>query len=86
MQKSLKVFLVCVALWEIAVGLLYGFLLGYAQSIFTAMQTGSTDSYYYASDSTTGTKFAVDSTQFPFPDMVVAIAIILFIVGNFIEI
>lgn len=86
MQKSLKVFLVCVALWEIAVGLLYGFLLGYAQSIFTTMQTGSTDSYYYASDSTAGTKFAVDSTQFPFPNMVVAIAIILLIVGNLIEI
>jgi len=86
MQKSLKVFLVCVALWEIAVGLLYGFLIGYAQSSFTVMETGSTDSYYYSSDSPTGTRFAVDSTQFPFPHMVVAIAIILLIVGNLIEI
>jgi hypothetical protein len=76
------VFLVCVAIWELAVALLYGFLLGYAQSLFTNMQSISTDSYYYASDSTSTITFIINSVQFPFPNMVAAIAITLLIVGN----
>lgn len=86
MQRSLKVFLVCVALWEVAVALLYGFLLGYAQTLFNSMQSISTASYYYTSETTTTTSFIINSAQFPFPNMVVAIAIILLIVGNFIDI
>lgn len=86
MHKSLKVFIACVILWEIAVGLLYGFLLGFVQSTFPFMFTGSTDNYYYTSDAAANVTFKVNSTQLPFPQMVVAVAIILLIVGNFVMI
>lgn len=86
MQKSLKVFLVCAVVWEIAVGLLYGFLIGYSQSSFSSMQSGSSSSYSYASDSNSVSNFTLNSTQFPFPHIVTAIAIIFLIVGNFISI
>lgn len=86
MQKSLKVFVACVTLWEIAVGLLYGFLLGYFQTSFTAMFTGSTNSYYFSTDAGTIKNFTINSTQFPYPHIVISVAIILLIVGNFIDI
>lgn len=83
-KKSTTVFLVFVILWEIAVGLIYGFFLRYNTDAFTSMNTNPYLSIYKLATGPTTTKdVVVDSTQIPFPHIVIAIAIILLIVGNF---
>lgn len=84
-KKSTTVFLVFVILWEIAVGLLYGFFIRYNTDAFTKMDTNPiTLIYKLATSPTTSSDVVVDSTQLPYPYIVVAIAIVLLIVGNFI--
>jgi len=86
-KKSTTIFLVFVILWEIAVGLLYGFFLRYNTPAFESMNKNPFSSVYkLATSPTTSTSVVVDSTQIPYPQIVIAIAIILLIVGSFFQI
>lgn len=67
-------------LWEIAVGLIFGFSLRYNEQNFISMSLSN--SYYpYSATTTSNSLFQVNSTMFPFPMVVVAVAFILLIVG-----
>ena len=46
------------------------------------ISTSANNFYYYASDTTTFTRFTTNSTAYPFPQFVTALAMILLIVGN----
>jgi hypothetical protein len=86
MAKTGTILFVVFALaWEIAVGLLYGFFFRYNETALTNMQN-VTSVYAYASTSGTSTNFQADTTQFPFPLAVVALAIVLLIVGKLLPI
>jgi hypothetical protein len=74
-------FIVFAAAWEIAVGLLYGFFFNYNEPAFL-LQNDVTNVYSYANTSGTNANFQANTTQFPFPLAVVAIAIVLLIVGS----
>lgn len=80
MKKGTLMFIIFAVAWEIAVGLLYGFFFSYNESSLTSME-GANSAYTYASTSGTTTNFMANTTQFPFPLIVVALAIILLIVG-----
>lgn len=84
MRRSMNVFLVCGGIWEIVVGVVYGLFIRYVpQTTVDSMQNSSTSySYYYASNKTSNTTYNINSTASPFPQMVLALAIILLIVGN----
>lgn len=63
--------------------MIYGLFIGYAQSSFTSMSNDPTGNYYYyASDTTNLAKLNINSTTSPFPQFVVALAMILLIVGK----
>ena len=82
MKKGTLMFIIFAVAWEIAVGLLYGFFFTYNESSLTSMESGSSV-YTYASTSGATTNFLANTTQFPFPLIVVALAIILLIVGMY---
>lgn len=50
MNRSTKVFIVSVLLWEIFLGFIYGFLLRYNQAAFTTMNSVNYQ-YYFSDDS-----------------------------------
>lgn len=80
-KRGTIAFIAFAAAWEIAVGLLYGFFFYYNESALSSMES-VTASYAYASTSGASTNFKADTTQFPFPQAVVALAIVLLIVGT----
>ncbi len=81
MNRSTKVFIVSVLLWEIFLGFIYGFLLRYNQAAFTTMNSVNYQ-YYFSDDSSTFKMYQANTTQIPFPMIVIAIAIILLLVGK----
>lgn len=81
MKKSTACFLVFAIIWEIAVGLLYGFFLRYSTNSFKSMASPQV-LYPLPINPTTSVNVQVNSTQFPFPQAVVVIAIFLLIVGT----
>lgn len=81
LPKSTKVFIVCAILWEIAVAIIYGLFIRYDQDTFTSMNSPKLQYQWSTSPYTSATVFA-NSTQLPFPYIVVAIAIALLIVGK----
>lgn len=81
-KKSTTVFIVCALIWEVLVGIIYGLFIRYNQTTFASMQNPSTAYYYPWSTSPTSTSFVLtNTTQLPFPQIVLVIAIILLIVG-----
>ncbi len=83
-NRSTRTFLLFVLLWEIAVGLIYGFFIRYNTDSFAAMAASSPDNIYKLSlTPSSNINIALNSTQYPFPQMVVVIAIVLLIVGRF---
>lgn len=81
-KKSTTTFLIFVILWEIAVGLIYGFFIRYNTTALASMNN-YTYLYKLATSPTTSSNVYIDTTQSPFPQAVVSIAIILLIVGNY---
>lgn len=81
LKKGTIAFIIVAGLWEIAVGIIYGLFFSYDETSFTAMESGSSV-YSFASTSGASTKFLANTTQYPFPLAVIAIAIILLIVGT----
>ena len=85
-KRSTTIFLVFVILWEIAVGLLYGFFLRYNTTALNSMVSNpNLSTYKLALSPTTYTSVIVDSTFIPYPHAVISIAIILLIVGKFLK-
>jgi hypothetical protein len=81
LSKGTIIFIIFALLWEIGVGVLYGLLYGYSESTFLSMESGTTV-FSYNLTSTASTYFKANTTQFPFPLIAVAVAIILLIVGT----
>lgn len=67
-------FIIFALLWEIAVGIIYGFYFGY-QDAHLAVMNVVAGSYPFSS-------LGVLATQHPFPLIVIALALILVIVGK----
>lgn len=64
-----------------AVGALYGFFFSYNESAFVQMDAvSSVFNYNYTLDAKT--VFRTNTSQYPYPQAVVAIAMILIVVGN----
>jgi hypothetical protein len=85
-RKSTTVFIVCALIWEVAVGIIYGLFIRYNQTTFASMQSPSTVYYYPWSTSPTTTSYVqTNTTQLPFPQIVLVIAIILLIVGSYLS-
>ena len=83
MKRTTLCFIIMAVLWEIAVGLIFGFSLRYNEQNFISMSLSN--SYYpYSATTTSNSLFQVNSTMFPFPMVVVAVAFILLIVGNYV--
>lgn len=83
LTKSTRTFIICGILWEITVAILYGLFIRYNQTTFSSMQTPTTPYYYsWSTSPTTTSNVATNTTQMPFPMLVVCIAIILLLVGN----
>ena len=80
-KKGALMFIIFAVVWEVAVGIIYGLFFSYNESAFSSMESITT-AYTYASTSGTSTSFKANTTQFPFPQAVVAIAIVLLIVGT----
>lgn len=80
-KKGTIIFIVFAIAWEIVVGIIYGIFFNYNESAFASMEA-VTAIYSYASTSGASTTFKADTTQFPYPLAIVAIAIILLIVGR----
>jgi hypothetical protein len=83
LTKSTRTFIVCAIIWEIAVAILYGLFIRYNQTSFTSMQSPSIVYYYnWSTSPTTSNTVQTDTTQNPFPMMVVSLAIVLLLVGT----
>ena len=83
LTKSTRTFIICAIIWEIIVGILYGLFIRYNQTTFASMQVPSIIYYYsWATSPTTTNNVSTNTTQMPFPMVVVCIAIILLLVGN----
>lgn len=80
-KKGALMFIIFAVVWEVAVGIIYGLFFSYNETAFSSMESITT-AYSYASTSGTSTLFKANTTQFPFPQAVVAIAIVLLIVGT----
>lgn len=80
-KKGTVIFIIFALGWEIAVGIIYGLFFSYNETALSAMENVTT-AYPYASTTGSITYFQADSTQFPYPLTVVAIAMVLLIVGN----
>lgn len=81
LRKGTALFIIFAFVWEIAVALIYGLFFSYNETAFANMENVST-AYPFAAIAGNINYYQNDSTQFPFPLAVVAIAIILLIVGT----
>lgn len=62
-------------------GIIYGLFIRYNQTAFSSMQTVA-NQYYFADDSTSFRMYTANSSQMPYPMIVVTIAMIFLLVGK----
>lgn len=83
LKKGPLLFVLFAAAWQIMLAVLYALFLGYNESALEEMslsKTYPTFTYNYTQGSST--IFKANTTQFPFPTIVIALAIVLLVVGK----
>ena len=81
MKKDVLFFSIAIFVWETAIAFIYGFDIRYNTTDFATMAT-TTFQYTFADISTSFNYLFLNSTQPPFPYIVIVFAIVLLVVGK----
>ena len=82
MQTSTRIFAIFAIIWEVAVGLLFGFFIRYSPP--STFNTMSSFVFYYnwSLDPQTSQLVTINNTQIPYPFIVVLLFVALLVVGT----
>jgi hypothetical protein len=81
LRSNTRLFIIVVIVWEIAVGLIYGFFLRYNTTGFNSMEA-VTATYQWSLSPTSSATVTADTTLLPYPHVVLLIFVALLIVGT----
>ena len=81
-KTNTTIFIVFALIWEIIVGILFGVFFRYNSTALTTMFTGVGFGYPWSTDPNTTNYVVVNTTQLPYPWIVLVLAIGMLVIGN----